>query len=85
MTDEVQCTPDPGLVNGPTMPGASRTPPVLIAQPSWMGYPNFPCVNSPAIMDGLSELPLCQEPSHHGWAIQTSPVLTAQPSWMGLK
>ena len=77
MTNEGQCIPDPGLVNGPTMPGASRTHPVLIAQPSWMGYPNFPCVNSLAIMDGLPELPLCQ-------AIQTSPVLTAQPSWMGL-
>ena len=36
---------------------AIRTSPVLIAQPSWMGYPNFPCVNSPAIVDGLIAQP----------------------------
>ena len=50
MTNEGQCTPDPGTTR--TF-GKYRTSPVLIAQPSWMGYPNFPCVNSPAIVDGL--------------------------------
>ena len=42
MTNEGQCTPDPGLVNGPTRTfGKYQTSSELIAQllaqPSWMG------------------------------------------------